>query len=493
MNKTQKSTRQKIILVHRHEIVKFAYTAALILLITYIHITMQTVKSVLIMSHLNTEAISAIKIWVVLPISLVFMFFYMKLSDRFTRSQLFHAMNWIFISYFALFAFAIYPNRVALSITINEGFTSKLPVLRYLFVIIKNWHHCLFYVFSDCWATIMLSISFWQIANHITSVEESKRFYFLFGFSAQIGFLLASLFPKVLLLLASLFPKALLLLTIKDYQGTLTPATISVIIAGVLLSLCLMALKKTIGNHVFNLRTSHFKTKNKISMKESLKYIASSKPILMITSLLLCYNISSSLVESVWKKSIEVFCKQNPNQIHNLMSNVNLYGAIISLLFAASGIYLIQICKWKTLALIAPVVALITGATFFIFMILGETSYRLVLQSSALNIAIYVGATNNIFARATKHTLLDVAKEMVYIPLDDDLKTNGKAAAEAIGMGFGKGAGALIEQALLISVPSLSLLNISPIFSVIFLIISIWWLYSTVTLGNWLSKTGLIN
>jgi AAA family ATP:ADP antiporter len=432
------------------------------------------------MTHLNTEAISAIKIWLVLPISLVFMFFYIKLSDRLTRSQLFHTMNWFFISFFVLFTLVIYPNYDALSINISEDLIIKLPVFKYLFAIIKNWHHSLFYVFSDCWVTIMLSISFWQIANHITSYEESKRFYSLFGFAAQIGLFLASLFAKLLTLRSSTI-----------WQSTLNSMTVAMVIAGISLSLCLIALKKVIGGHVFNLRASCFKTKNKISMKESLKYIASSKPILLITSLILCYNVSISLVEGVWKKSTEVFFNKDLNQIIHFMSNVNIYASVLSLICAAIGVYLLQVCKWGTLALITPITTLITGSLFFILMILGDTSYALVLQTSALSIAIYFGAINNMCARAAKHTIFDTTKEMVYIPLDDNLKTKGKAAAEAIGMGFGKGAGAFIEQVLLVCIPSLSLLNISPIYSVIFLIVLAWWLYSTVSLSKWLSQTGV--
>ena len=483
MNKMCKAVCQKIvpIQIHRRELAKFLYTAALILLITYIHSILRTTKDVLIMTHLGTEAISAIKLYAVLPISLMFMFFYIKLSDRLTRSQLFHAMNFIFISYFILFTFVIYPNRNTLSITIGEELATNMPILKYLFVIIKNWHYCLFYVLSDFWATIMLSISFWQIANHITSFEESKRFYFLFGFAAQIGLLLASLISK-------LFTSSN-----KAWQLSLNKSIISVVIASMFLSLCLMALKKTIGGHVFNLRAGSFKTKNKISMKESLKYIASSKPIRMITSLILCYNISINLVEGVWKKSVEVFFNKDSNQMHHFMSNVGLYISILSLICAISGVYLSRVCKWRTLALVTPTVAFITGGAFFAFMALDKTLCQFALQTSALsalNIAIYFGATNHIFSRATKHTFFDTTKEIVYIPLDDDLKTKGKAAAESIGMGFGKGAGALIEQVLLISFPSLSLLNISPTLSIIFLIVSIWWLYSTVVLSKWLSKAG---
>jgi AAA family ATP:ADP antiporter len=98
--------------------------------------------------------------------------------------------------------------------------------------------------------------------------------------------------------------------------------------------------------------------------------------------------------------------------------------------------------------------------------------------------AVYFGAISHIFARATKHTIFDATKEMVYIPLDDDLKTKGKAAAETVGARFGKGAGAFIQQLLLVALPGLTLLDLAPIISGIFLVILLWWVYSVFVLNK---------
>ena len=476
MNKKYKAIIKKIIPVHRHEIVKFSCVSLLILLIVYVHSVLHIAKDVLIISHLGTEAISAIELCAVLPISLVFMFIYIKLSDKLTRSGLFHAMNWFFISYFVIFALVLYPNRYALSINISDVVILRLPYLKHLFKIISNWHYCLFYVFAQSWVTIMLAISFWQTANHITTLEESKRFYPLFGAATSFGLLLACVLSKFFVVSGA------------DWQPTLNSLTISIVIAGMALSLCLIALEKIIGTEFFNLKKGHFKTK--ISFKESLRYIASSQPILLITSLLLCYNISINLIEGVWKKSVEVLFNSNANLIHQFMSNVNIYIAVLSMLFAFIGVYTLQSCKWRTSALITPIVAIITGSMFFLFMVLKDAPFLLALQTSVLAIAVCFGAINNIFFRATKYTLFDSTKEMVYIPLDDDLQTKGKAAAETVGVKFGKAGGSLLQQMLLALFPALTLLDLSPIISVMFLVVLLWWLYSTVALSSYLKHTG---
>jgi AAA family ATP:ADP antiporter len=479
MNKKYKAIIKKLVPIHRHEIVKFSCVSLLIFLIVYVHSVLHIAKDVLVISHLGTEAISAIELCAVLPISLVFMFFYIKLADKLTRSGLFHAMNWFFISYFVIFALVFYPNRHVLSIDISDAVILRLPYLKHLFKIISNWHYCLFYVFAQSWVTIMLAISFWQTANHITTIEESKRFYPLFGAATSLGLLLACVLSNFFVVDGA------------DWQPTLNSLTISIVVAGLALSLCLIVLERIVGTSIFNLKKGHFKAK--ISFKESLRYIVSSRPILLITSLLLCYNISINLIEGVWKKSVEVLFNSNANLIHHFMSNVNMYIAVLSMIFAFIGVYMLQSCKWKTSALITPIVAIITGGMFFLFMILKETSFLLALQTSALAIAVCFGAINNIFFRATKYTLFDSTKEMVYIPLDDDLQIKGKAAAETVGVKFGKAGGSLIQQILLVLFPALTLLDLSPIISVIFLAIMLWWLYSTVVLGNYLKHAGSHN
>lgn len=475
----------KMMPVYKNEITKFLCTAGLIVLITYVHSILKISKDALIISQLGTETISAIKLYAGLPMSLVFMFVYIKLSDVFGRARLFHAMTWFFVSYFVIFATVLYPNGEALSIHISDSVIAALPFFKHLFKVLAYWHYGLYYCFAESWVTIMLSISFWQIANHITDIGQSKRFYPIFGIVAQLGMLFAGI------LAAAVATKGT-----TDWQPALNSITMSIVMAGVGISGCLFALEKVIGVENFNAKqninsTAPKKSKPKLSFKESLKYIASSKPILLITSLLLCYNISINLVEGIYKKSIEVFYNGNANLIQHFTGEVSIYIAIFSIICAFAGIYIVRACKWRTSALITPIAILITGAAFFLFMLLKDSVYLMAYVSSALSvlgIGIFFGAANNVFARSTKHTLFDSTKEMVYIPLDDELKTKGKAAAETIGMRVGKSSGALIQQVLLGLFPAATLMDLSPIISGIFLALLVGWILATINLSKLFDK-----
>lgn len=467
-----KRLTKKIIPLHRHELPRFLCIASMMLLLSYMLNVLRISKDALIISHLGTETISAMKVWIVLPCSIAFMLLYIKIEDKFTRSALFHNMNGLFITYFALFILIIYPNRDCLTIPISSNIIANFPVLKYFFLIVSNWHYSTFFVFSEMFVTVVLSISFWQISNHITSIEESKRFYPLLGIAAQLGLMTSGVLSKTFSSHSA------------DWQLTLNKTIGSFIISGILLSMLLVLLGKIIGKDVLNKRSSSDLVinakNNKAGIKDSLKYIISSKPILLITVLLLCYNFSLNISEGVWKKSVEIFFAHDANRIHYFISNVNFYRAFLTMVFALLGGYIIRSHTWKTSALIMPTIIAMVGGTFFLFLLFRNNPYILATGIPALTIAVYLGTFHNTITKSLKHGLFDSTKEMMYINLDDDLKVKGKAAAETVGIRLGKGAGSFIQQILLTCFTGLTLLDLTPFIAIMFITAIIYWIISII-------------
>ena len=68
----------------------------------------------------------------------------------------------------------------------------------------------------------------------------------------------------------------------------------------------------------------------------------------------------------------------------------------------------------------------------------------------ALKHLVLAGAALYVFLRGAKFALFKPAEEMVYIQLDRESKTTGKAAIDVVGAQVGKTGGSLLQQGLLI-------------------------------------------
>jgi AAA family ATP:ADP antiporter len=73
---------------------------------------------------------------------------------------------------------------------------------------------------------------------------------------------------------------------------------------------------------------------------------------------------------------------------------------------------------------------------------------------------------------------------MAYVPLDEQLKTRGKAAADMIGTKLGKSSSALIQSMLFVLIPSATYATISPFLMCIFMIVCIVWIWAVIELNK---------
>lgn len=467
----------QLLAIERKEWSKFFITSFMMMLTIYIYTILRGAKDTLIVSQLGAELISTIKLYGVLPSAVLLMLAYTKLLDIFSRVNLYHIMNISFIGFFAIFALYLYPNTNNIHPDLSK-YIEELPYIKYLLIMLSYWSYSLFYILSELWGSVMLSLLFWQLANQITNITEAKRFYPLFGLLAQVGTILAGY-------LQSVFAKSNMQ---ADWQGTLNSITTSVLVAGALLSLSLWYLSNyVVDKNLINGTSQNSKGSKKIKMGlvDSLKYILSSKYIGLIALLILCYGISINLVEGVWKKTLQITFT-DPNDFGNFMGQMQIYTGIITIFSMFASSYLLRIISWKTAAILTPIMILITGLLFFLFIIFQHTfdAYIFGLGLTAIIISVYSGAMQNILSKATKYAFFDPTKEMAYIPLDNDLKAKGKAAADVIGGRLGKSGGAIIQQLMFILIPGSNLISLAPNIFVVFVVIMIVWIIAVFLLSK---------
>ncbi len=458
--------------IEKHEAPKFIWTSFLMMLTIYVYSILRGTKDAMLISQMGAELISTVKLWGVTGSAIIFMLVYTKVVDMFKRTTLYHIVNWFFMIFFIMFLLVLYPNIDSICPDTSNMITA-LPYLKYFFLMVSGWPYALFYIFSELWGSVMLSLTFWQLANQITAIPEAKRFYPLFGFFAQFGLGLAGMLSSHIS-------------GYDDWDVSLTYITITVVLAGILISTSVEVLGKIVGKETINgEKKSSGKTKVKLSFGESIRYVFSSKYIGLITLLIVCYGISINLVEGLWKKSMNIYLP-DPSSYMKFNGYVQTATAIATGLAMLGGAYFLKVMSWRAAAMLTPIMILATGVPFFIFMVMREglDSMLMVYGMTAIAAAVIFGAVQNVLSKATKYSFFDPTKEMSYIPLDNDLRSKGKAAADVIGGRFGKSGGALIQFVLLSLMPGANLLSLAPSMFAIFVVIMIVWIFAACGLAK---------
>ncbi|CAK8574684.1 unnamed protein product [Lathyrus sativus] len=416
----------------------------------------------------SAEIIPFLKTWVNLPMAIGFMLLYTKLSNVLSKQALFYTVILPFIAFFGAFGFVLYP----LSNYIHpEAFADKLlSVLgpRFLgpLAIIRIWSFCLFYVMAELWGSVVVSVLFWGFANQITTVDEAKRFYPLFGLGANVALIFSGRTVKYFSnMRKNLGPGV-------DGWAISLKGMMSIV---VLMGFAICGLYWWTNNFVPLPERSVKKKKPKMGTMESLKFLVSSRYIRDLATLVVAYGISINLVEVTWKSKLKAQFP-SPNEYSSFMGDFSTATGIATFIMMLLSQYIFDKYGWGVAAKITPTVLLLTGVGFFSLILFGGpiAPGLASLGMTPLLAAVYVGALQNIFSKSAKYSLFDPCKEMAYIPLDEDTKVKGKAAIDVVCNPLGKSGGALIQQFMILTFGSLA--NSTPYLGGVLLVIVLAWL-----------------
>ena len=457
----------------------------LFFLILFNYTILRDTKDTLIVSGTaaGAEIIPFLKLWGVLPFAFLFLFLYAKFSNTLSKKALFYSTITPFLVFFALFATVIYPYQDALSPTTLTNFmSSKLPSgFKGLIGIIQYWPSSLFYIMSELWGSVCLSLLFWGFANDITRVSESKRFYNLFGLGANFSLIVAGAYIKwASTAFTHLGPQA--------WQMSLNYLVSMVILSGILIMGVYWWINKyVLTDPKFYDKADVKKTKKskpKLSLKESFKMILSSKYLGCIALLVIGYGICINLVEVTWKSQLKLAYPDSTSYSAFMGGFSQMTGIVtILMMFFVTG-NVVRKLGWKFAALITPVVLLITGVGFFSFIVFGNlmTGFVALLGTTPIMLAVIFGTAQNIMSKSAKYSLFDPTKEMAYIPLDEDSKVKGKAAIDVVGARLGKSGGAFINVFFISTLGSLT--ASAPYIGIILCVIISLWIWAASSLSK---------
>lgn len=470
--------------IHNFELKKIVPMLLLFFFLNFNYTILRDTKDALVVTAPNSgaEALPFLKVWAVLPMAILFMVFYSKLSNTLSKKALFYASLAPFLFFFTIFPLVLYPFRDALHPNaLADQIQATLPTgLFGLVAVFRNWTFSLFYVMAELWGSVGISLLFWGFANDTTRIAESKRFYAMFGIGANLAMLISG--PLI-----SYFSKATQHLPagVDPWGWTLNRLCGMVIICGILAATTYWWMNKYVLTDPRFLpeEVKKKKSKEKMSLGESFKYLAKSKYVLCIATLVIAYGVCINLVEVTWKGQLKLQYT-NPNDYSAFMGQFSfITGAATLLMMLFVGGNVIRRFGWSVAALATPVVLLVTGVIFFSFVIFKDSlsGFVALFHATPLLVAVVIGTVQNVMSKSSKYSLFDPTKEIAYIPLDQEAKVKGKAAIDVVGARLGKSGGSLIQQGLFLFGP---LAVVTPYIAIILFFVIGAWILAAASLGK---------
>lgn len=473
--------------IRKAELSKFLPMSMMLLLTLFNYNALRSLKDALVVPNIGAESISFIKFFCVVPMTLIFVIIYTKLTNIWNFRKIYLAIASFFAIFFILFGWVLYPNEALLhhemvvtdSDFMDLGFCQiGMDHFKWFFLIYGKWLYALFFMVAELWS-VMNVLLFWQFANHVIKTDEAKRFYPMFAFMGSFGtFIAGSLIQYLSDLRINLGQDTVFLVT-----------TISSLLAVVTLGI--MSFFEYINRNVIKDQAylDHIRTKKPeqtLSLKDSFNIIVQSRYLRYIAILVLGYGFTINILEGPWKAAARMVYPCTDDYIVFSSGVQQMIGGC-SMIFILLGVYILRKYSWLVAAMITPLTFCITGLLFFITIVFDQylAPYMgAIFPFEAMTIAVYLGTTQTVLSKSTKYALFDPTKEMTYIPLNYQLRSKGKAAVDLLANKLSKSGSSLLQTLLFIIFPSATYLNIAGILMWVFLIVSIIWMVSVRSLSK---------
>jgi len=473
--------------IHTSELKKFIPLAIIMFCLLFNYTILRDTKDSLIVNSAGAGAITFLKLYCVTPAAILFVVLYAKLTNILSRENVFYAVVAPFVIFFGLFGFVMYPNLDLIhpSQESIQALQAAYPALTGFIDLYAYWAFSLFYVLAEIWGSAMIALMFWQFANYVVRIEESKRFYGLFGVVANLALVISG--PTVMF--SSEHVKHIVSEGTDPWQITLYILMSCVVVMGLVTMYVYRWMHTEVLTDKFYFDPAQVvekKKKEKPGLAESFKIIIKSPELGLIALLIMAYGVTINLIEVQWKNQLGVFCAGDKGLFNYYMGILSTVTGLFTIFFGLTiGSNVLRRLSWAKAAMITPLVILLAGTLFFM-LILGEDYVAPLLEmfhTHAVHMAVLVGLGIVVVSKAVKYILFDSTKEMAYIPLDDELKTKGKAAVDVIGGRAGKAGGAFVQNMLLIAFATKDVVAIAPVTFGVFAVVGVAWLYAVKVLS----------
>lgn len=147
--------------IHRQERSKVLPMLLMLFLISLNYSILRCMKDSVIVTATVARAglIPFIKVWVLLPTALLLIFIFTKLSNRYSQERVFYVTITFFLSFYALFAFVLYPFRDYVHPhLLAASLQQVVPAVFHPFIeMCHYWTFTGFYVLGELWGSVVMT------------------------------------------------------------------------------------------------------------------------------------------------------------------------------------------------------------------------------------------------------------------------------------------------------------------------------------------------
>lgn len=439
------------------------------------------IKDTVIMDNGGTAAILAIKGWLTLPAAFIAISLYARIVDRVGARRAFYYAIVPFALYFLLYGTWLYPNRDLLVPTPLIAWleTTLSPQRYYLLSIVQYWPDTLYYILSDLWSSVCISLLFWNLANSLHSVQQAKRFYALISGIGDLAGIIAGMMVKYdpWVSDANVFSTRIFVINLYFFVSVLFT----------------IALYFYVDQRYPSPKQVKVKTgkKSAIGFFGCMQWLKRSAYLRSMAILSICYPVTLLLVETVWKTLVKEHYP-SPIDYHAFNNSFLIINALVALVVTiVLGTGALQYFSWRIAALITPICVCASAFCFYLFFFspLLAQPFADFLHIGPLTLLVFVGAIQVVLSKCCKYTFFDTTKEMAYIPLDDELKTKGKAAVDVASYRLGKAGGSWVQLFLVDIVGRGSALQAATFNPLLLLLLCFVWIRATLFLATQFEQT----
>jgi len=471
-----KNLREELWPIKKEENFHFYTMSALMFCVLFNQSILRILKDSILIAEVNAEITNFVKVYCVSPIAAFFVIVYAKMVNSWSLEKIFSYLIFFFLAFFVLFAWVIYPNVESwhLDPAKMQELVYHYPYAKWYIALCEHWSFVVFYVFAEFWPNIFYILLFWQLANQTTTTEQAKRFYIRFSLLGNtaivfVGFIVSELSSETSWI-SKQFSNG-------DAKVFLVQACIFLVVIFSFISLFLV---RVIYPRIARNSKVSKAPKPKLGLKESFSYILSSKYLWLLVICSASFGLTMNLIEAIWKAKIKELYP-NVNEYARFLSYCTLWTGASITIMTLVGNSIIRYRNWFVSAVITPVLILVTGLMFFALIVFEKPVYAitsLFIAISPLFLAVMVGAIQNIIVKGTKYSIWDTTREMLYIPLDSELKTKGKAAVDLVSSKIGKSCSGFAQSLVLTIYPAAIAITMAPIIMIFFLAAALLWIWA---------------